>query len=199
MFGYWPSSFLCDYASDKSSCAQPLGNICLPCQSRGWGIIKFCLARGSGICPPLAFDTYYVDFDSNITKRGGFYWKLDINKEIGRLADWLIYKGAKNVWRCLEVWFLDLCMHFFIAYHDRTYIMKSGAIYNKINNNDKIKNHDWFCRGLRLRIALLQRSTLNEKFHFKHALSCTIRLGDQWKLVQCGLRTGLLAAQVYQL
>ena len=66
--------------------AGPLGNICLPCQSRGWGIIKFCMARGSGTCPSRAFDTYYVDFDSNITKRGGFYRKLDINKEIGRLA-----------------------------------------------------------------------------------------------------------------
>ena len=41
-----------------------------------------------------------------------------------------------------------------------------GSYYNKINNNDKIKNHDWFCRGLRLRIALLQRSTLNETKNF---------------------------------
>ena len=69
----------------------PLGNICLPCQSRGWGIIKFCVARRSGICPPRAFDTYYVDFDSNITKRGGFYWK-HINKQIGSSI-----KDAKNV------------------------------------------------------------------------------------------------------
>ena len=68
-----------------------LGNICLPCQSRGWGIIKFCVARGSGICPPRAFDTYYVDFDSNITKRGGFYGK-HINKPIGSFI-----KDAKNV------------------------------------------------------------------------------------------------------
>ena len=40
-----------------------------------------------------------MDFDSNITKRGGFYWKLDINKEIGRLADWLIYKGLVKKYR----------------------------------------------------------------------------------------------------
>ena len=39
----------------------------------------------------------------------------------------------------------------------------------------------------------------NEKFRFKNALSGTIRLGDQWKLVQCELWTGHLAAQVYQL
>ena len=70
----------------------PLGNICLPCHFRGWGIIKFCVARGSGICPPRAFDTYYVDFDSHITKRGGFYWK-HINKQIGSSI-----KDAKNVW-----------------------------------------------------------------------------------------------------
>ena len=115
MFGYWPSSFLCDYASEKSSCAQPLGNICLPCQPRGWGIIKFCLARGSGICPPLAFYTYYVDFDSNITKRGGFYWKLDINKEIGRLADWQIGSSIKDA-KCVEVFrgMISRFMHAFL-------------------------------------------------------------------------------------
>ena len=57
-------------------------------------------------------------------------------------------------------------MHFFIAHQNRTYTVKSGAIYNKINNNDKIKNHEWFCRGLRLRIALLQRQTLTETKNF---------------------------------
>ena len=61
-------------------------NICLPCHSGGGGALaNFAWPRWSGICPPQAFDTYYVDFDSNITRRGGFYWK-HINKQIGRLA-----------------------------------------------------------------------------------------------------------------
>ena len=64
MVGYWPSSFLLDYASDKSSCAQPP-----PPGRRGTfayhvspDISKFCVARGSGICPsrgqPRAFDHF---------------------------------------------------------------------------------------------------------------------------------------------
>ena len=47
-------------------------------QSRGWGISKFCAARGSGICQPRghprAFDTHVVSYP-NITLYGGFYQK----------------------------------------------------------------------------------------------------------------------------
>ena len=49
------ATFLLDYASVNSSCAQApwfLQGICLPCQSQGWGINKFCAARGSGIRQP---------------------------------------------------------------------------------------------------------------------------------------------------
>ena len=65
------------YASVNSSCAHPppgqLRGICVPCQSRGWGISKSGTARGSGICLPRAFDTHGVsDLKS---KRGGFYRK----------------------------------------------------------------------------------------------------------------------------
>ena len=83
------------YASVKSNCAHhppnppppaPLRGICLPCQSWGWGISKFCVARGSGIYLPRgrlrAFDTHVVSYP-NITKHGGFYWK---HEQIGGLA-----------------------------------------------------------------------------------------------------------------
>ena len=43
----------------------PLRGICLPCQSRGWRICKFCASRGPDICQargqPRAFDTYAVN------------------------------------------------------------------------------------------------------------------------------------------
>ena len=54
-----------------------LQGICPPCQSCGWGISKFCVVLGLGICQPLghpqAFDTHMVSYP-NITKHGGFYW-----------------------------------------------------------------------------------------------------------------------------
>ena len=77
-------------ASVNSTCAQYphprlLRGICLPYQSWGWGICKFCTAQGPGICQPLghsrAFDTHAV-FYQNITtqkvllekKRNWSYW-----------------------------------------------------------------------------------------------------------------------------
>ena len=55
------------YASVNSSCAYPprqLRGICAPCRSQGWGISKFGVARGLGICLPRgypwAFDTHVV-------------------------------------------------------------------------------------------------------------------------------------------
>ena len=46
------SSWLC--VSQFQLCPGPrfLRGICLPCQSQGWGINKFCAAWGSGICQP---------------------------------------------------------------------------------------------------------------------------------------------------
>ena len=50
-----------------------LRGICPPCQSRGWGIDKFCTARGPGICQPLghsrAFDTHAVFYQNITTQR----------------------------------------------------------------------------------------------------------------------------------
>ena len=73
------------YTSIKSNCAQPSG-IFLPCQYRGLGISKFCMAWGSGIWlhvspHPRAFDMHMVTYPNN-TKHGGLSRK---HKQIGRL------------------------------------------------------------------------------------------------------------------
>ena len=50
-----------------------LRGICPPCQSRGWGIRKFCIARGPGICQPpghsRAFDTHAVSYQNITTQK----------------------------------------------------------------------------------------------------------------------------------
>ena len=66
-----------------------LWGICLPCQSRGWDIWKFCTAQGPGICQPRghsqAFDMYAVSYQ-NITTQ-----KILLEKK----ADWLICQGQE--------------------------------------------------------------------------------------------------------
>ena len=58
-----------------------------PCQSRGWGICKFCTARGAGICQPRghsrAFDTHSVSYQNISTRR----------ILLGKKADLLICQG----------------------------------------------------------------------------------------------------------
>ena len=50
-----------------------LWGICPPFQSRGWGIWKFCAARGPGISQPRgcsrAFDTHAVSYQNITTQR----------------------------------------------------------------------------------------------------------------------------------
>ena len=50
-----------------------LRGICLPCQSQGWGICKFCTARGLGISQPRGysqtFDTHAVSYQNITTQR----------------------------------------------------------------------------------------------------------------------------------
>ena len=86
------------------------GGICLPYQSRGWGISKFCMAQGSGIClsrgQPWAFDTHMVSHP-NIRKMEDF-----IGNTSG-LADWLMYQGHKKLVEIFKSIFLDF-MHAFL-------------------------------------------------------------------------------------
>lgn len=73
-------------------------------QSRGWGISKFCPARGSGICQPRghprAFDTYVVSYP-NITLYRGFYQKTSrlAHLSIGSSAH---LSSGKNCWHILD-------------------------------------------------------------------------------------------------
>ena len=56
-------------------CLSPglLRALCLPCQSRGWGICKFYTARASGICQPKgnsrASDTHAVSYQNITTQK----------------------------------------------------------------------------------------------------------------------------------
>ena len=68
-----------------------LRGICAPCQSRGWGISKYCAARGPGICQPRgqtrAFDTYTVSCQHITTQR------ILLEKQ----ADRLICQGREKI------------------------------------------------------------------------------------------------------
>ena len=50
-----------------------LQGICPPCQSRGWGISKFCTVRWPGICQPRGhfrvFDTHAVSYQNITTQK----------------------------------------------------------------------------------------------------------------------------------
>ena len=48
-----------------------------PCQSRGWGICKFCTARGPGIANPEPISEYFTrtQFTIRIWLHRRFYWK----------------------------------------------------------------------------------------------------------------------------
>ena len=93
-----------------------LQGICPPCQSCGWGISKFCVVLGLGICQllghPQAFDTHMVSYP-NITKHRGFYWNHKQKSD----------KEKKNC-RVSKACFLDF-MHAFLPCISS---QKSGAI-----------------------------------------------------------------------
>ena len=78
-----------------------LRGICPPRQSRGWGICKFCAARGPGICQPRghswAFDTHAVSYQKITTQR----------ILLGKKADWLICQGQEKLKRFVKAcsWF----------------------------------------------------------------------------------------------
>ena len=75
--------------------------ICPPCQSRGWGICKFCAPGGPGICQPRghswAFDTHAVSYQKITTQR----------ILLGKKADWLICQGQEKLKRFVKAcsWF----------------------------------------------------------------------------------------------
>ena len=80
-----------------------LRGICLPFQSRGWGICKFCYAREPCICHPRgysrAFDTHAVSYQNATTER------ILLKKK--QISSSLKDRGLYG---------FHICMHFFIAY-----------------------------------------------------------------------------------
>ena len=105
----------------SSSPSPPAGlprGIFPPFQSKGWGICKFCAARGPGICQPRgyfrAFETHAVSYQNITTQRV-------LLKKKSRLAHLSRTGGCKGM-------FSILCMHFFIAYQARITKRKSVAI-----------------------------------------------------------------------
>ena len=83
------------YASVNSTCAQLspglLLGICPACQSRVWGICKFCTAHGPGICQPQghsrAFDTHAVSYQ-NITTQKVLLEKKQIGSSVKDRNKW---------------------------------------------------------------------------------------------------------------
>ena len=81
-----------------------LRGICQPCQSRGWGICKFCAAWGPDICQPRghsqAFDAHAVSYQNITTQR----------ILLGKKADWLICQGQEKIEEGCKDMFLILCI-----------------------------------------------------------------------------------------
>ena len=77
------------YPSVNSSCAQPpsppglLRGICPPCQSRGWGIYKFCAAQG----PTLSF-WHARSFLSQCNYTEDFPGKTSRLAHLSRTVEW---------------------------------------------------------------------------------------------------------------
>ena len=112
-------------ASVNSSWAQPpppgyCGAFARLVSPRGWGICKFCAARGPSICQTpgqaRAFDMHAVSYQ-NITQR------ILLEKQ----ADWLIFWGREKSEEVCKGMFSILCMHFFIAYQARITQRKLGS------------------------------------------------------------------------
>ena len=90
------------HQSNPAATSPPglLRGICPPCQSRGWGICKFCAAWAPGILPTPSFyfNTHTISYQNITTQR------ILLEKE----ADWLIVKDGKKLKR-----FVKACSPFY--------------------------------------------------------------------------------------
>ena len=104
-----------------------LRGICGPCQSRGWGISKFGVARGSGICLPPGF-WHARGFQLEIQT-----WRVlwERTSSSRRLARRRLARPAKLRTGQTCGGFLDF-MHFCIAYQGTTWNI---TIYTEIGND----------------------------------------------------------------
>ena len=74
--GYWPGSFLRVYTSVKCNCVPPppLGHCGTFACIVSPDISKFCVARGSGICPPRGQPRAFDHFDLQTTPSLNWKW-----------------------------------------------------------------------------------------------------------------------------
>ena len=84
-----------------------------PCQSRGWGICKFCSSWGPSICQPRAglFQSFWY--------ARGFLSEFNYTEDFTSISYWLNCQGQEKIEEGCKYMFSILCMHFFIAYQAR--------------------------------------------------------------------------------
>ena len=97
-----------------------LRGICVPCQSRGWGISKFGTARGSGICPPPGLLTlmWFLTRNPNMEDF--------IAKDQQFVADWIVCQGLDKL---VEVFSILCISSLLIKAQLSLNIARSGTIH----------------------------------------------------------------------
>ena len=80
--------------------------ICPPCKSQGWGISKFCAARGPGICQPRGqtrtFNMHAVSYQHITTQRILLEKQADRLICQGRKKIEEVRKGMFSIYKCIS-------------------------------------------------------------------------------------------------
>ena len=92
-----------------------LRGICTPCHSRGWGICKFCTARGPGIRQPRGhsrgFHTHAVSYQ-NITSQKILLEKKQIGSSIkDRNKLKRVVKACSRFYACISSLLIEPKLH----------------------------------------------------------------------------------------
>ena len=148
------------YTSIKSHCAQPSG-ICLPCQYRGLGISKFCMAWGSGISlhvsptPELLTCTWFPilitlnmeDFPGNTSRFGNREQSTYVN---GRFFFW------SRIW----IKFRGNDFNPSVIMYDQSIIWRTSFQIIKPFRTDSFTHYYWF--------NILRQFSLPTNFLYQH-------------------------------
>ena len=148
------------YTSIKSNCAQPSG-ICLPCQYRGLGISKFCMAWGSCISlhvspHPRAFDMHMVSYPNN-TKHGGLETQADL--EIGSNQHNYV-NGRFFFWSRIWIKFRGNDFNPSMIMYDQSIIWRTSFQIIKPFRTDSFTHYYWF--------NILRHFSLPTNFLYQH-------------------------------
>ena len=92
-----------------------LRGICPPCQSRRWGICKFCTARGPSICCAIPELMTRTQFPIRILLHRRFYWKKSTLAHLSR---------TRINWRGLLTHVLDFMHAFLHCLSSQNYMAK---------------------------------------------------------------------------